>query len=52
MQADRTHEIDPAAPVAGQANGRGVVLNEGGATAADHRAFAEWVRRAPERVSA
>jgi transmembrane sensor len=52
MQPDRTHEIDPAAPVTEQAAGWWVLLNEGDATESDHRAFAEWVRRSPERVSA
>jgi transmembrane sensor len=52
MQADRTKEIDPATPVTEQASGWWVLLNEGDATEADHRAFAEWVRRSPERVSA
>jgi transmembrane sensor len=52
MQADRTNEIDPAAPVTEQASGWWVLLNEGSATQADHRAFAAWVSRSPERVSA
>jgi transmembrane sensor len=52
MQPDRTHEIDPAAPVTEQAAGWWVLLNEGDAMESDHRAFAEWVRRSPERVSA
>jgi transmembrane sensor len=52
MQADRTNEIDPNAPVTEQGSAWWVLLNEGSATEADRRAFAEWVRRSPERVSA
>ena len=52
MQADHTNEIDPATPVTEQASGWWVLLNEGDATEGDHRAFAEWVRRSPERISA
>jgi transmembrane sensor len=52
MQADHTNEIDPTAPVTEQASGWWMLLNEGHATEADHHAFAEWVTRSPERVSA
>jgi len=52
MQADHINEIDPATPVTEQASGWWVLLNEGDPTEGDHRAFAEWVRRSPERISA
>jgi transmembrane sensor len=52
MQADRTSEIDPTAPVTEQASGWWLLLNEGNATDSDHRAFAEWATRSPERVGA
>ncbi len=52
MQAERTHEIDPTAPVTEQASGWWLLLNEGDASDAERRAFAEWVARSPERVSA
>jgi hypothetical protein len=37
MQADRTNEIDPTAPVTEQASGWWMLLNEGHATEGDHR---------------
>jgi transmembrane sensor len=52
MQQDHTNEIDPTAPITEQASRWWVLLNEGSATAADHRAFGEWVSRSPERVEA
>src|SRR5262245_58523302 len=52
MQRDRTQELDPTAPLTEQASFWWVLLNEGTASAADHRAFAEWVMRSPERVEA
>ena len=52
MQRDRTNELDPSAALAEQALSWWVLLNEGNATAADHRAFGEWVTRSPERVEA
>ena len=52
MPPDRTHEIDPAAPVREQASSWWLLLNEGEPAAADRRAFAEWVTRSPERVAA
>lgn len=52
MPPDRTHEIDPTAPVSEQASSWWILLNEGEPTAADRRAFAEWVTRSPERVEA
>jgi transmembrane sensor len=52
MQRDHTNEIDPTASLAEQASAWWVLLNEGGATPADHRAFGEWFARSPERVSA
>ncbi len=52
MQRDHTNEIDPTAPVSEQAASWWMLLNEGSATAADHRAFGEWVARSPERVEA
>ena len=52
MQRDHTNEIDPTEPVTEQASRWWVLLNEGGATAADHLAFGEWVSRSPERVEA
>jgi transmembrane sensor len=52
MQRDHTNEIDPSAPVTEQALSWWVLLNEGDATPADHRAFGEWVTRSPERVQA
>jgi ferric-dicitrate binding protein FerR (iron transport regulator) len=52
MQRDHTNEFDPAVPVTEQALFWWVLLNEGDATAADHRAFGEWVTRSPERVEA
>jgi transmembrane sensor len=52
MQTDRTNEIDPAASVTEQASGWWILLHEGHATEGDHQAFAEWVTRSPERVSA
>jgi transmembrane sensor len=52
MAAEHIHEIDPAAPLTEQASAWWMLLNEGPATEADHRAFADWVARSPERVSA
>ncbi len=52
MQAEHTPEIDPAAPVSEQASAWWMLLNEGSATEAECRAFAAWVARSPERVSA
>ena len=52
MQAVHTPEIDPAAPLTEQASAWWMLLNEGSATEADQRAFADWVTRSPERVSA
>jgi transmembrane sensor len=52
MPPDRTHEIDPTAPVSEQASSWWILLNEGEPAAADRRAFAEWVTRSPERVEA
>jgi len=52
MPPDRTHDIDPAAPVFEQASSWWMLLNEGEPSAADRRAFAEWVTRSPERVEA
>jgi transmembrane sensor len=52
MQRDHTNEFDPTAPVTEQALFWWVLLNEGEATAGDHRAFSEWVTRSPERVEA
>jgi transmembrane sensor len=52
MQRDHTNEIDPTTPITEQASRWWVLLNEGSATAADHRAFLEWVSRSPERVEA
>ncbi len=52
MHADHTDEIDPSAPVTEQASAWWMLLNEGPATDADRHAFAEWVVRSPERVSA
>jgi transmembrane sensor len=52
MQSDRTNEIDPAAPITEQAAAWWILLNEGEPTASDHRAFAEWVKKSPERVEA
>jgi transmembrane sensor len=52
MQAEHTNEIDATAPVTEQASAWWMLLNEGSATDADHRAFSDWVARSPERVSA
>jgi transmembrane sensor len=52
MQRDHINELDPTAPIAEQASFWWVLLNEGEASAADHRAFGEWIRRSPERVEA
>ncbi len=52
MHRDHTSEHDPTAPVSEQASFWWVLLNEGNATAADQRAFVEWVTRSPERVEA
>jgi transmembrane sensor len=52
MAPDRTHEIDPTAPVSEQASSWWILLNEGEPTAADRRAFGDWVTRSPERVAA
>jgi transmembrane sensor len=52
MQAEHGNEIDPDAPITEQASGWWMLLNEGAATDADRRAFAEWVACSPERVSA
>src|SRR5215813_6978583 len=52
MPPDRTHEIDPTAPVTEQASSWWILLNEGEPSATDRRAFAEWVTRSPERVEA
>jgi transmembrane sensor len=52
MPRDRIHELDPTSPVTEQAAFWWVLLNEGNVSAADHRAFAGWVMRSPERVEA
>jgi len=52
MQPNLKNELDSTAPVTEQAAFWWVLLNEPGATAADHRAFGEWVVRSPERVAA
>jgi transmembrane sensor len=52
MQRDRHNEVDPTAPVTEQASCWWVLLNEGEASPAERRAFAEWVSRSPERVAA
>src|SRR5262245_41219323 len=52
MQRDHLNEFDPTAPIAEQASFWWVLLNEGDASPADHRAFGEWVTRSPERVAA
>jgi len=52
MQRDRNNEIDPNAPVTEQASCWWVLLNEADTSAAERRAFAEWVVRSPERVEA
>lgn len=52
MAPDRNHEIDSAAPVSEQASSWWILLNEADPTAADRRAFADWVTRSPERVAA
>jgi transmembrane sensor len=52
MQRDRNNEVDPNAPVTEQAACWWVLLNEGEASTAERRAFAEWVVRSPERVEA
>jgi transmembrane sensor len=49
---EHTNDIEPTTPVTEQASNWWVLLNEGDATAADHRTFAEWVARSPERVEA
>lgn len=45
-------ETDKTVGVTEQASQWWVLLNSGPATAEDHRAFAEWVARSPERVEA
>jgi transmembrane sensor len=52
MHRDRHHEVDPTAPVTEQASCWWLLLNEGEASPAERRAFAEWVSRSPERVAA
>jgi len=52
MERRHTNEIPATAPVAEQAAAWWVLLNDGSPTQADHRAFAEWVARSPERVEA
>jgi transmembrane sensor len=52
MQRDRNNEVDPNAPVTEQASCWWVLLNEADTSAAERRAFAEWVVRSPERVEA
>jgi len=52
MNPHHLHDIDPDAPLTTQAARWWVLLNEAGATPADHRAFGEWVARSPERVAA
>jgi len=49
---DRTNEIDSMTSVSEQASAWWVLLNEGDPTAAERRAFTEWVKRSPERVGA
>ncbi|MEJ1962960.1 MAG: FecR domain-containing protein [Gammaproteobacteria bacterium] len=46
------HENDPSNPVAQQAAGWWIVFHEEQAAPADHREFANWVSRSPERVAA
>ena len=52
MHTEQTSDINPSAPVTEQASGWWILLSEGNATTADHRAFGEWVARSPERVEA
>ncbi|MEP7246221.1 MAG: FecR domain-containing protein [Gammaproteobacteria bacterium] len=52
MKKDHSTEIDPTASVTEQASSWWTLLNNGDATAVDHRAFCEWVARSPERVDA
>lgn len=49
---EHINEIEPTALVTEQATSWWILLNEGDATAADHRTFGEWVSRSPERVEA
>jgi transmembrane sensor len=52
MERRHTNEISPTAPLSEQAAAWWMLLNEGTPTSTDHRAFAEWVARSPERVEA
>lgn len=52
MQEHYSHEIDASASLNKQASAWWVLLNYENATAADHRAFRDWVTRSPERVEA
>src|SRR5690242_21806549 len=52
MERRQPNEISPTAPVSEQAAAWWMLLNEGEPTPGDHRAFAEWVARSPERVEA
>ncbi|MEJ0040337.1 MAG: FecR domain-containing protein [Gammaproteobacteria bacterium] len=52
MKKDHATEIDPTVSVTEQASSWWTLLNNGDATAADHRAFGDWVARSPERVDA
>jgi transmembrane sensor len=52
MRRDHPTELGSTTSVTQQASHWWVLLNSGGATPADHRAFGEWVARSPERVEA
>jgi transmembrane sensor len=52
MRKDHLTELGSTTSVTQQASRWWVLLNSGGATAADHQAFGEWVARSPERVEA
>jgi transmembrane sensor len=52
MRKDHLTELGSTISVTQQASRWWVLLNSGGATAADHQAFGEWVARSPERVEA
>lgn len=52
MRNDRLHERDAPESITEQASSWWVLLNEAGATPADHSAFGDWVVQSPERVAA
>lgn len=52
MNKDHMNELDPATPITEQGSHWWILLDEGQPTAADKKAFSEWIGRGPERIEA